>query len=148
MAKSKCVLILILILFFSISCSEDKRIDLVDDNFHFVLYTDPASDCISCNLIALKMLNDFIDKNQSIKVYLKKSKHNENFKIMLKEDFKGRNFLFNEYEFRVPHPSILLIKKNSIYMYFYISADHFKLKEYLESCSKFFLEFNKKNIFE
>jgi hypothetical protein len=148
MAKSKCALILILILPFLFSCKEDKKVDFGDDNFHFALYTDPSGDCISCNLIALKMLNDFIDKNQKLRVILKKSKHNENFKIMLEEDFAGREFLFIENKLKVPHPSILLIKKSSVYMYFYISNDHFKLKEYLKSCSEFFLEFNKRNILE
>lgn len=140
---------LIILIFLMVCCSSEQSKDiqpnwpLDDGQSHFVLYTNPASDCLDCNLKALKFLGNHIETGKEIRVYLKKSKHNANFRVLLEDHLQNRSLLFREIDLKVPHPSILLIKGRSIYMHLYISNDAFLLEEHISLCARFFSDIEK-----
>jgi len=139
MAARTSVYILIFVMLFTFSCKKKGESYLHDGNFHFVLHTNPSSDCPDCIINALKLLDKYITKNQNLDIYLKKSEDNERFKSFLNESFKERKLSFFEVDLKVPHPSILLVKNKSIYMYLYIPNDSFLFEESLSLCRDFFL---------
>ncbi len=148
MEKSKGFYLTILILLM-VCCSSDQpevlqpNWPLDDGQSYFVLYTNPDSDCFDCNLKALKFLDSHIEGGKEIRVYLKKSKHNQRFQVLLEEHLQRRSLLFHEIDLKVPHPSILLIKGRSIYMHLYISNDAFLFEEHISLCARFFSDIEK-----
>ena len=139
MAARPGVYLLIFLMFFTLNCKDREESYLQDGTFHFVLHTDPSSDCPDCIMTALKIMTRYIPQDQNLYIYLKKSKDNERFKSFLKDSFKERELSFYVFDLKVPHPSILLIRGKSIYMYLYIPNDPFLLGEYLSLCRNFFL---------
>lgn len=139
MAARTSVYLLTFVMLFTFNCKDREESYLNDGIFHFVLHTDPSSDCPDCIMNAMKILSKYISKNQKIYIYLKKSKDNERFKFFLKDSFKERELSFYVVDLKVPHPSILLVKGKSIYMHLYIPNDPFLLNEVLLLCRDFFL---------
>jgi hypothetical protein len=135
--------LIIFLLLFTLNCQEKEESYLQDGIFHFVLYTDPSSDCFSCTTTALNMLKDYIRPGKKLEIYLVKSNDNERFKLHIEEIFKERGLSFYEINLKVPHPSILLIKGRSIHMFFYLPNDPFLLEETISLCRDFFLSQNR-----
>ncbi len=137
-------LIIAVVVFVSLSCSKKQENTQGEvrypgfEELHFVLYTDASTDCQSCIMKAIKLLESHVEKERQLVVYLKKSAVNKNFKKTLMESFKDRHFFFYERSLTIPHPSILLIKGKSLYMRLYIHPDEFLVNEYLEKCTHFF----------
>lgn len=139
MAARTIVYLLTFFLIFTLNCKDRDESYLKDGIFHFVLHTDPSSDCPDCVMNAMKILSKYISRDQKIYIYLQKSKDNERFKLFLKDSFKERELSFYVVDLKVPHPSILLVKGKSIYMHLYIPNDPFLLNEVLQLCRDFFL---------
>jgi hypothetical protein len=131
--------LLIFLLLLTFNCKEKEEPYLKDNVSHFVLYTDSSSGCFSCATTALNMLKDYVHPGKNLEIYLTKSKDNERFKLHLRDSFKERRLSFYEINLKVPHPSILLIKGRSVYMFFYIPNDPFLLEETMSLGRDFFL---------
>lgn len=80
---------LALLIILALNCHQQNRQNVpgFGDNLAFYLYTDPVTDCFTCNLSALKMLDGYLDKGEEFKVIIKNSVHEKNFKITLRETF-------------------------------------------------------------
>lgn len=139
MAARTSVFILIFVMLFTFNCKKKGESYLPAGNFNFVFHTDPSSDCPDCIMNALKIMGKYIPQNKNLDIYLKKSADNERFKSFLTESFKERKLSFYEVDLKVPHPSILLVKNKSIYMYLYIPNDPFLFEKSLSLCRDFFL---------
>jgi hypothetical protein len=143
MEKGRSLFVIFLVLLLVLQCKEgnDKRKQLSpfdDAKFHFVLYTDPSSDCLDCNFTAIDFLGKHRQQDQTIEICLKESNHNDNFKRLLREKFNESKFHFLEFNMDIPHPSIILIKGNSVYMHLYVANDHFLMRDYVSVCAQFF----------
>jgi len=108
------------------------------DNLAFYLYTDPVTDCFTCNLTALKILDGYLEKNDKFKVIIRNSVHEKNLKITLRENFGHRDFKFFESDLEIQHPSILLMKGKTVCMCLYIPNDRFLLQDTLDKCFQIF----------
>lgn len=139
MAARPGIYLLTFLMFFTFNCKDREESYLTDGSLHFVLHTDPSIDCTDCIMTALKTIARYIPRDQCLPIYLKKSKDNERFKSFLKNNFKERELSFYVVDLKVPHPSILLVKGKSIYMYLYIPNDAFLLNDVLLLCRDFFL---------
>jgi hypothetical protein len=138
MAARTSYYLLVFLVFFTVNCKERKESFIQDGMSHYILYTDPSSDCFSCNTTGLKILNSYISQG-NLQIYLKPSKDNERFKIFLSDSFKERGLTFYEINLEAPHPSILLVRGKLILMYFCIPKDPLLLEEMLSLCRDFFL---------
>ncbi|NIM12036.1 MAG: hypothetical protein GTO45_07950 [Candidatus Aminicenantes bacterium] len=139
------VIIFILFVWVFQSCrsnQEKKESFFLDDNFHFVLYTDPSTDCLSCILTGLRALETIRDENGGIVVFALETGNTESFHSHLKMKFDSINVHTIQSQLDIPHPSILLIKKKSIYMYFHLSLDPFVLKESIDKVRDLFTYFS------
>ena len=147
MEKGRSLFLIYLILLLTFHCKgkteKNKEVfPIHDEKFHFVLYADPSTDCLDCIFTAIGLLGKHQEQNDPIELCLTPTSHNDNFKRLLVEEFKERKFLFVEYKINLPHPSILLIKGNSVYMHMYVPNDRFLLRDYVSICAQFFSNIN------
>ncbi len=140
MEASKSLFPLILVCLLALNCNHDQKPLFKDNTFHLVLYSDPSTDCLDCNLTALKILKGSLPPGRNIEIILKPSETNERFKALLKENSQESRLEFYESELKVQHPSILLIKGRLIFMSLYITTqDPFLFDEYMRICRDLFL---------
>jgi hypothetical protein len=111
-----------------------------------IYYTDPFSDCITCTNKAIEVLNLTLPDKETIPVYFHIRKRNDEelgyYKESLKKKFPDRGFPFFEYDWKVPHPAIILALNDFMFMYFYIPNDPVLEKESINTALQLFLNFN------
>jgi hypothetical protein len=141
--------IIILVVFISLAylaCSkkETKADFFNDEDFHLALYTNPSSDCIACILKAIKALNanTHEEEREPIYVFVKHSDDKERFIDFLKGKFPSAAIKFFDHTLNAPTPSILLMKKEKIYMWLYIQNDPFQFDLCLKKCLQLLASFN------
>ncbi|HLP60085.1 MAG TPA: hypothetical protein VK186_14695 [Candidatus Deferrimicrobium sp.] len=129
MENSRGTLLIILsisLVYLSCSKKEEKADFFNDEDLHFVLYTNPSSDCIDCIHKALKALNTNSDKGESIYVFIKPSQDKERFINYLKSEFPLKAIKFIDHTLNAPSPAIILMRKENVYMWLYIQNDPFQ----------------------
>jgi hypothetical protein len=141
MAKSRNVYLMIIILAVIVSCSSKQSTFFDDDNFHFALYVDPTSDCVDCTLKALRALSNSISKDDPIHIFIKRNDDAESFFTFLRSEFPSKEIKRFDHDLKVPHPSIVMIKKRSIYMYLFILNDPFLFDQFINQCLQLFSNF-------
>lgn len=142
------LLIIVSISMAYLSCSKkEAKVDFFnDEDFHLALYTNPSSDCIACILKALKALSDNThdEEREPIYVFMKPSKDKERFINYLKsESPSSARIKFFEHTVNTPTPSIVLMKKEKIYMWLYIQNDPFQFDLCIKKCLQLLVNFNR-----
>lgn len=138
------LLIIVSVSMVYLSCSKkEAKVDFFnDEDFHLALYTNPTSDCIACILKAIKVLNANTPDREPIYVFVKPSEDKERFINYLKGEFTSAAIEFLDHTLKAPTPSIVLMKKEKIYMWLYIQNDPFQFDLCLKKCLQLFTSFN------
>lgn len=139
--------IIILVVSISIAylaCSkkETKVDSFNDEDFHLALYTNPTSDCIACITKGIKALNANTPGGEPIYVFVKPSEDKERFINYLQGEFPSATLEFFDHTWNAPTPSIVLMKKEKIYMWVYIQNDPFQFDLCLKKCLQLFGSFS------
>jgi hypothetical protein len=113
-----------------------------DEDFHLAIYTNPSSDCIACILKGIKALNANTPRREPIYVFVKPSEDKERFITYLQGEFPSAEIKFLDHTLNAPTPSVVVMKKDNIYMWLYIQNDPFQFDLYLKKCIQLFGSFD------
>ncbi len=136
MGKRKTVFLIAVLIFASCSFGHRAAVLNCGNNLSMVLYTDPSTDCVACNLIVLRALNKIRGKNICI-IIIRTEDSNEFQKFLHIEGFNFKTKVIEKPLKGVLHPSFLILKNNNIMMYLYIHNSPTVLKEIVSESQKF-----------
>lgn len=105
-----------------------------DDLFHYALYVNPDSDCPGCLYPALDRINEINREKflNDLNIFALKTKSSGNFITSLKDKYSSINVFMIDEPLAVPHPALLVMKKNRIYMFIHLVNNPFDMKKLLE----------------
>jgi hypothetical protein len=105
-----------------------------DNLLHYAIYVNPDSDCQGCIYPALDRVNE-INRGKSLhdlNIIALKTESTGNFISNLKEKYGSINVFMIDKPLSIPHPALLIVKKNRIYMFIHLVNNPFDLKKLLE----------------
>lgn len=154
MEKSRSFILIILIILFSFcqSCKKENKEKSVDwpmvekDRFYFVYYTKPSTDCLDCANIALDALKSHAGEEKDVIVFALQTDTNEKFSEYLKKKHTNLKIFTIKDPLKIPHPSVLLIKNQGVYMFFRIPSHPPDLVKSIDYCLDLFAAFQNSEV--
>lgn len=133
----KISLICLISLLFFFSCKKSdfhQKFGFDDDRFHYVIYVDPYKDCLACILHGVNSLGQLTD---AIDILAIQTGDIGDFANYIKTIHRNVHITAIKKPLSIGHPAVLLVKKNMIYAYVYLSANFKDMQTILNKIKDF-----------
>ncbi len=130
-----CLLIIFLVLFFNCKkINHQQEYVFEDDQLHYAVYVDPSIDCLACILQAVNSLKKITN---TIDILVLQTEDFENFINYIKTIDRKIKVIPIKKPLSFLHPAVVLIKKDKIFGFIYLSANTLDMQKIVTKMKDF-----------